>query len=389
VCAAWFAVIAAALPYRAPAQEAERSLAPIEEESAVWRVRGEYLYWWTNGNPLPPLVTTSPPGTPISQAGVLGTSGVQTLFGGQSIDSGARSGGRVTLSRWVEELDDTAVEFVGFFLADDYQSGDFVKQSSGSRILARPFVNANSGQEDSELVAFPGQLAGQITVASYSEAYSAAGLVRRTIGVGPGGRIDALGGYRYFRFRENLAIRENLISTNTSGLIPLGTTTDLVDRFAVGNDFHGGEFGLAGEWFVGSSVSLELLTKVALGGLFRQAAISGKTITTIPGVAPFSTPGGLLALPTNSGVRSNNGFGVLPELNLNMTVLISPRVTFLTGYTLIVLNDVLRTGDQIDRVVNPSQLGGQPLQGPPRPAFDFHHSTLVMQGLNFGIDYRW
>ena len=29
-----------------------------------WRVRGEYLCWWSNGNPLPPLVTTSPPAPP-------------------------------------------------------------------------------------------------------------------------------------------------------------------------------------------------------------------------------------------------------------------------------------------------------------------------------------
>jgi hypothetical protein len=88
-------------------------------------VRGEYLLWWSNGNPLPSLVTTSPPGTPITQAGVLGTSGVETLFGDRTIDTGERSGGRVTISRWLEDDDETVFEFVGFYLADDYQSGSF------------------------------------------------------------------------------------------------------------------------------------------------------------------------------------------------------------------------------------------------------------------------
>lgn len=383
----WLLVFAASLvPAAAQSQDAWLTDA---DSAYVWRVRGEYLAWWSNGNLLPPLVTTSPSGTPRADAGVLGTNGAETLFGGGNIDTGVRSGGRLTMSRWLEDADDTVFEFVGFYVADDYQSGSFSADSSGSPILARPFLNAVSGLEDSQLVAFPNVLAGQVSVQSYSEAYSAAGLLRRNIGTGPLGRIDVLGGYRYLRYRENLAIRENLVSTDPGGLIPLGTTTDLVDRFAVGNDFHGGEFGFAGEWFVAPAVSVELLAKVALGGVFRHSAISGSTITTIPGLDPTTTAGGLLALPTNIGARSQSGFGVLPELNLNTVVQLAPRISLVAGYTLIVLNDVLRAGSQIDPTVNPTQIGDQPLQGPARPAAGFHHSTLVLQGLNCGLEYRW
>src|SRR5262245_32394939 len=38
--------------------------------SRFW-VSGEYLLWWTRGVHLPALVTTSPQGTPASDAGVL------------------------------------------------------------------------------------------------------------------------------------------------------------------------------------------------------------------------------------------------------------------------------------------------------------------------------
>jgi Putative beta barrel porin-7 (BBP7) len=81
----------------------------------LWRIRGEYLHWWSNGNPLPPLVTCSPPGTPRADAGVLGTPGVEILLGNETIDTGSRSGGRVTISRWLEDAEETVVEFVGFY----------------------------------------------------------------------------------------------------------------------------------------------------------------------------------------------------------------------------------------------------------------------------------
>src|SRR5262249_13371755 len=60
----------------------------------VW-VRGEYLLWWTKSSPLPPLVTTSPIGTPVGEAGVLGQFGTSILFGGESVSDNPRSGGRV------------------------------------------------------------------------------------------------------------------------------------------------------------------------------------------------------------------------------------------------------------------------------------------------------
>src|SRR5688572_23238391 len=108
---------------------------------SLWRVRGEYLLWWSNGNPLPPLVSTSPPGTDRTEAGVLGTPGAEILFGNETIDTGARSGGRITLTRWLESYSDTGIEFVGFYVGDDYQSGNFVRESQGDPILSRPFFN--------------------------------------------------------------------------------------------------------------------------------------------------------------------------------------------------------------------------------------------------------
>src|SRR5262245_31571922 len=66
----------------------------------IW-VRGEYLLWWLSAPKLPPLVTTSPPGTPQIDAGVLGSPGTAVLFGDSHVNGDVRSGGRVTLGGWL------------------------------------------------------------------------------------------------------------------------------------------------------------------------------------------------------------------------------------------------------------------------------------------------
>src|SRR5262249_32043541 len=52
-----------------------------------WWVRGEYLQWWLQGAHLPPLVTASPPGTPITSAGILGAPGTTVLFGDSDVNN--------------------------------------------------------------------------------------------------------------------------------------------------------------------------------------------------------------------------------------------------------------------------------------------------------------
>ena len=54
-------------------------------------VSGEYLLWWTKGDPLPPLVTAGSPGdllVPGVSAGALGRPGTVALFGNTDADAG-------------------------------------------------------------------------------------------------------------------------------------------------------------------------------------------------------------------------------------------------------------------------------------------------------------
>src|SRR5207247_866512 len=73
-----------------------------------YRVWGsaEYLFWWIKDTPLPPLVTSSPPGT----LPALGRPGTTVLFGGNDVDNEERSGGRFTLGMWLDACEHFGIE---------------------------------------------------------------------------------------------------------------------------------------------------------------------------------------------------------------------------------------------------------------------------------------
>lgn len=53
-------------------EECDDACGPICSPPGKYWLRTDYLAWWTNGTKLPPLITTSPTGTPVAEAGVLG-----------------------------------------------------------------------------------------------------------------------------------------------------------------------------------------------------------------------------------------------------------------------------------------------------------------------------
>jgi hypothetical protein len=359
-------------------------------------VSGDYLMWWTKGNSLPPLITTSPAGTAQINAGVLGLGTTTTLFGGNDIDDEMRSGMRFTLGHWADPEGTVGIQGTYLGVFDDTNTGDFLAQTAGAigagvgaPILARPFFNVdplNTGN-DSRLISFPGIVDGTTSITSGSEMHSASILVRQHWRSGNRGRIDLLGGYRFFRLRDGLLVREGLVTTDPLGVLPIGTTLAIEDRFLAENDFHGGDLGFVAE-FWDDGWSLEFLAKVALGNLQRDVAISGATVIDTPAGAPVAANGGLLAQPTNSGTFTNNDFAALPEFGVNLKLEPRSNVTLQVGYTLLMLTDVSRSGELIDTSINGTQLAGGALVGAARPASLSGNTTdFWAQGLNFGVTF--
>jgi hypothetical protein len=344
------------------------------------------------GASVPPLVTTSPPGTPREQAGVLGAPGTTVLFGGSDVDSGLRSGGRFALGAWLNCGQTIGVEGGTFFLEN--RSAGFSAASTGDPILARPFLDATTNRQASELVALPGLLSGSVSAsASSTGLVGADALLRANLCCGCDWRLDVVGGYRFLRLADHLGVREDVMSTSPSNpnFIQQGTTLSVTDQFDTRNEFHGGNLGLRGEVRRGAWV-LRGLASVAVGDNHEVADVSGATTVSVPGAPPpVTNAGGLLALQSNIGRQSRDRVAVIPEFGLQVGYQLTSHLRAYAGYTFIYWGEVVRAGDQVDLAVNPNLLPpvSQPVSGPLRPAPRLENTSFWAQGIDLGLELRF
>jgi hypothetical protein len=355
-------------------------------------VEAEYLLWWMKGASVPPLVTTSPPGTPLPQAGVLGAPGTSVLFGGSDVNDNVRSGGRFAVGAWLDDCQTFGVEGWVFFLED--KSAGFSAASPGNPILARPFIDAVTGRPASEVVAFPGVASGSISASESSTGLVGANaLLRCNLCCGCDYRLDVVGGYQFLRLKDQLGVSESLVSTNPASpsfIVP-GTTVSVVDQFNTRNEFHGGDVGLRGEMRRGDWV-LRGLADVAVGNNHQVVDVNGSTTVSVPGAPPpVTNVGGLLALPSNIGSRSRDRVAVIPQFGAQVGYQLTQHLRAYAGYTFIYWSDVVRAGDQVDLAVNPNLLppATQPVSGPLRPAPRFENTSFWAQGIDLGFELRF
>lgn len=360
-------------------------------------VRAEYLGWGTKGMNLPPLVTTSPEDTDRFDAGVLGEEDTLILFGGESVGSRMRSGGRITVGKWFDPCQRLGVEGEYFGLADETTS--FTATSTGDPILARPFFDMILGVESAELVAFPDLIQGTIA-ADHRTSFQGAGvraIYNLACGDGcgvscitgctvpTGYRFNFITGYRFLRLDDRVGIVEDLVAIDSAA----SGAFFIRDQFQTQNQFHGWDFGTS--WhFCKGCWTLDLLSKVALGNTRSQTDIDGSTIITQQGVSEIFQ-GGLLAQRTNIGTHINDEFTMVPELGATIGYQLNPcwRVTF--GYTFIYWSRVIRAGDIISRDLNPDLLPPEEdfTEEHLRPVFRPIYDHFWAQGLNVGLEGKW
>jgi len=372
---------------------------PCGPPGHVW-FRGEFLYWSTNGFNIPPLVTRSPDGTPREQAGVIGTPGTTVIYGNQNVNSDLRPGFRGTAGFWLDECHRIGVEGSFFFLQDS--SDDFIANSNGTPIFSRPFQNATRGfvndaqlvafrglgASDAELVTFPGVLSGGVTVHSESELLGGNLNAIHNLCCDCNSRIDLLYGYRFLRLNESLNIREDLLVTQIGGPVPQGTVIVVQDGFKTTNEFHGALVGLSGEWWNGK-VFFGARGAIAFGQTQSTTTITGQTTITTPGGVPVVSQNGLLAQRTNIGTYDTDRFAVVPEVGVRLGTQVTDHLRVYAGYDVMYWSSVMRPGDQIDTVVNTTQIAPGTLVGPARPMFQNQVTDLWLQGLTVGFEVRY
>jgi len=375
----------APLPLEAePNPELEEVLEAEENHSShrLW-FRAEYLLWWIKDSNIPPLLTTGPATDP--RPGALDSSNTSILFGGGGQDNKNRSGGRFFAGCWLTDEDSVGVE-AGYFFLGPRAIGTF-ESSPGNPVRARPFVNVNAGMQDSSLVAYPGLIGGSVRIQAPSFLQGAEANMVTAVGQANHLRLEAFLGFRYLNLGEGLHIDENDLVSPMSPQLP-GQPIPISDRFDVQNNFFGGQLGARAD-FRWKRCTLNILAKVALGETYETVSIHGSTqIGTRPAVSE-----GFLALSSNSGRFSHNGFTVVPEVNVSIGFQITESLRAFAGYSFLYWSQVARPGDQVDLGLNENLVptsttigaGG----GLPRPAFAFHTTDFWAHGINLGLEFRF
>jgi hypothetical protein len=360
-------------------------------------VSAELLMWWNQGAQVPALVTTSSP----AFNGIVGTGDTRVLLGGSFGDT-YHIGGRLGGGHWFDDCQYRGFDWRVFWV--DPGSANFSAGVPPYALLARPFNNVNptittpaiGAGPSAEVVAGVGVATGAVTAQMRSTLWGAEANYRRFLHGNGANRLDALVGYRYLDLSETLTITESFARIPGSDMT-IGTPAVsgvITDRFRTDNHFHGGQIGLAasrqrGRW------SLNGRATVAFGTVFQSADINGAQRLTFADGTVTTTPGGLLAVPgANIGHFSQTRFAVVPEVGLNLGYQVTSHMKVFVGYNFLYLSSAVRPGETIDtnidaaRVPNLLPMSGVPVS-PAQPMPRLSTSGYYIQGINFGLIYRW
>jgi hypothetical protein len=245
--------------------------------------------------------------------------------------------------------------------------------------------------------------------------------------------LKLLAGVRFLELDQTFSLVSNVLHETDqttgfeaalglpTGAVPVINNTSAMvhreDHFSTHNSFFGGQLGFQGE-YRWNQLSFLLGMKCAVGDAHEQVNINGGTtiVTTtlatttrqillagIPiNVANPSRPatmtnnlffplGGLFAQPTNGGPHARDVMVIVPEVNGKLVYRITDRLSASFGYSFLLMTDVAQPTNHIDTVVNSALLSGANVGNVlnQRPVFTFHNSTYWVQGVDFGIQFRF
>lgn len=317
------------------------------------------------------------------------------------------SGGRFAVGYWTVEYDPVlqrrpfpvaGVEVVGIFLPEvsDSINGDF------SPTIIRPFFDLNNRTASGYLVAAPGVAAGSLDGSAKVDMWGLEfNALRNVYSNGPGQfmRFDLLAGFRYLKYESGIEINSHTLYASNLAAVPalaaLGLADnriDVRDLFETENDYFGGQVGGTLR-FINSLFMVNLNLKLGVGWNHQRIRINGHQIRTFAGGAQAVSVGGVLAQPSNIGNFSRNRLSFVPEGNLELVFPLGRQVTLTVGYTLLAWAELVRASEQIDPLVDVSQIANFPGVAAPtglgRPGVPFRSDFIFVHGLNVGLGFVW
>jgi hypothetical protein len=188
-------------------------------------------------------------------------------------------------------------------------------------------------------------------------------------------------GFRQVELDEGIGIDSNVLIDDA------GLSFALDESFRTRNQFNGVDFG----WWHTRNIdywNFDIGLRLGVGNTRQRVQIAGSTL--VNGTAP-AVSGGLLALNSNIGTYSRDEFTVLPEFNMKLGYQLTDQLRATFGYTFLYWSNVVRPGDQIERIIDQAQVPNSNAPTPTGvfPRFAFDNTDYWAQGLSFGLDYRW
>lgn len=373
---------------------------PIPTGPAIWG-SAEYLFLRVKTAPIPvPLLTTFAKGSPSETTGFGGNLGVPgtTILSPDHQGLGPINAGRTTVGFWLDRDGTLGFEASGFLSESRSAVASIQSDLNGSAPLRVPFYNTPPGAgfpvgESSFVLAFPGFANGGQILSSSMRLWGAESRGIWRVVESDALNVSFLGGFKYLDLQEGLTIcdRETPLNPAALGFANYAAT----DWFGTRNQFYGGQLGTKAEVYSGRYFA-SLLGAVSLGSNHQTVTVDGSALLVLPGKPGNSYVGGLFSQASNIGRQTDNVFAVIPEAQLRLGAYVTRSIRIFGGYDVLYVSDVVRPGNQIDRTLNLTGNGALtgtgtplPITGASRPQPLFNHTDFWVQGITFGLEFRY
>jgi hypothetical protein len=344
----------------------------------------DYIHWYVQKQPVPPLVTTGSLADPVP--GALGQPDTRIVLGSVG-KGGDHDGVRLMGAYDFDAQGVCGVEAIVFWIDRTSPTAQVSGNgSANSEVLTRPFFNVNTRQQDADPINIPGVMSGTFTATSEFYMTGAEANFRYLVGCSPatGARLTLLAGFLFLDLDEKLLINESL--TDVPGVGAGGNRFFLNENFTAYNHFYGGQIGAEYDHHIGPVV-LQFIGKCALGNNYETLQISGSTTAIESSGAVATNPrAALLVGPGNVGHFTDNEFAAVPHGQFKIAYEFNQNFRASVGYDALWISRVIRPGDQTNPNVNVQPVGGPPV-APLDPQFlGFHSSGLWAQGFSIGFE---
>jgi hypothetical protein len=159
------------------------------------------------------------------------------------------------------------------------------------------------------------------------------------------------------------------------------------DTIRTHNDFYGGQVGFDLDMSA-SRFIMDIRVMAALGVMHQTVDVFSTSV--LPGGSVVA--GGLLSSPFDQGRHNRDRISAIPEVNVKLGYLITPRLRAYVGYDFMYIANTLRPGEQTGVSTSGIQVTVAGATTPitvSQPAFRFHDSDVWINGINFGLELRF